>query len=86
MKYKLAVESMTAAYNFSLAENHRMLKNSDEETRENFKDSLQLVGLENNLQKSTGVASKQVGCLMLSLCYSVRSFIQKLSINKLNKN
>ena len=68
MKYKLAVESMIAAYNLSLAENHRILKNSDEETRKNFKDSLQLVGLENNLQKSTGVASKQVCYLMLSLC------------------
>ena len=82
MKYKLAVESMTGAYNFSLAENHRMLKNSDEETRENFKDSLQLVGLENNLQKSTGSANVEVGCLMLRLCYSVRSFTQKFKINK----
>ena len=82
MKYKLAVESMTAAYNFSLAENHRILKNSDEKTRKNFKGSLQLVGLENNLQKSTGSANVEVGCLMLRLCYSVRSFTQKFKINK----
>ena len=68
MKYKLAVESMTAAYNFSLAENHRILKNSDKKTRKNFKGSLQLVGLENNLQKSTGSADVEVGCLMLSFC------------------